>query len=144
MEFQKSVILLQKCGFSPKKFQNLIFVRNVLFRLRSTKIKTASHSDHPLKRHGRLCVSHFGPFYCLMQFALKYATLCYLNGQILRLSAQIGRGFQFCICIHVDNNFRQKSKFRNFWSKTCFFKAKFKDFWNSTITSFYSCSSHYY
>ena len=33
---------------------------------------------------------------------------------------RFGWGFQFCICIHVDNNFRQKSKFRNFWSKTCF------------------------
>ena len=76
MEFQKSVILIKKCVFCPQKIKTLFFVRNDLFRLRNTKIKTASHSDHPLKGHGRFGVSHFGPFYCLMQFALEYATLC--------------------------------------------------------------------
>ena len=39
-------------------------------------MKAASHSGHPLEGHGRFCVSHFGPLYCLMQFALEYATLC--------------------------------------------------------------------
>ena len=39
-------------------------------------MKTASHSDHPLKGHGKFCVSQFGPFYCLMQFALENAILC--------------------------------------------------------------------
>ena len=55
--------------FLSQKIKNLIFVRN-------TKMKTASHCDHPLKGHGRFCVSRFGPFlvYCLMQFALEYAT----------------------------------------------------------------------
>ena len=78
MEFQKSVILIKKKNvvFVPKN-QKLIFLsENVLFRLRNTTMKTASHSDHLLKGHGRFCVSHFGPFYCLMQFALEYAILC--------------------------------------------------------------------
>ena len=38
----------KKSGFCPPKVKNLIFVRNVLFRLRITKMKTTSHSDHPL------------------------------------------------------------------------------------------------
>ena len=91
MEFQKSVIFIKNCVFVNKKKKkkkkkkekkkdnkNLIFIKNVLFPIRNTKIKTASqsHSDHPLKRHGRFCVSHFEPFYCLMQFALENASLC--------------------------------------------------------------------
>ena len=75
MEFQKSVILIKK----KKVFQKIkhsIFVRNVFFRLRNTKMKTATHSDHSLKGHGRFCLSHFGPLYSFIQFALEYATPC--------------------------------------------------------------------
>ena len=75
-EFQKSVIFIKKCSFVPKIIKNLLFVINALFRLRNTKMKTASHSDHPLTGHSRFCTSYCGPFYCLMLFVLKNAALC--------------------------------------------------------------------
>ena len=74
MEYQKSVIFI-KNAFLSQKIKNFIFVRNVLFRLRNKKMKIASHSDHPLKGHVRFCLSHFGPLYCLIQFALEYTNL---------------------------------------------------------------------
>ena len=55
MEFQNSDFCQKMCFLSKKKnnknkkIKNLIFVKNVLFPLRNTKLKTASHSDHPLK-----------------------------------------------------------------------------------------------
>ena len=50
-------------------------------------------------------------------------------------------GFQFCLCSHVDNNFRQNSKFRNFRSKTCLLSKRFLETRNYII---FSCGSHFY
>ena len=50
------------------KNQKIVFVKNVVFRLRNTKMKTASHYDHPLGGDGRFYASHFEPFCCLMLF----------------------------------------------------------------------------
>ena len=60
-----------KMWFLSQNSKKLFSVRNVLFRLRNTTLKTASYSDHPLIEYGRFCVSHFRSFCCLMLFALK-------------------------------------------------------------------------
>ena len=76
MQFQKSDFYLKKNSFFVCKKTVFFFCQKCSLSIKKHKNETASHSDHPLKGHDGFCVSYFGPFYCLMQFALESASLC--------------------------------------------------------------------
>ena len=101
------------------------FVKNVLFLLRNTKVKTASHSDHPLKGNGRFCVSHFGPFYCLMQFNILL-DLLFKNSYLAFECSDLDGVFSFALAVMWTTFSGKKNQTFEIFGKKHVFKQNSK------------------